>query len=173
MCEHVCAHVHVCICVSMCICVCVCMCVHVYVCTCVHVCVSVYMCVHVHVCSRGACVCTSVYMRACVHVCSRGGACVCTCVLSLVPRLALCGCWRVSATSPAPRRQKCPPQGPPALCKRAPRTCRAHAPCEKVWVCSWMSNPFVPQPPMGALSAQITEQERGPGPFRERGGCRL
>ena len=169
-----CAHVHVCICVSMCMCVFVCACVFTCMCARVFMCACVRECVHVC-----ACACVSTWGRVCaqvctcVHVCSRGGACVCTCVLSLVPRLALCGCWRVSATSPAPRRQKCPPQGPPALCKRAPRTCRAHAPCEKVWVCSWMSNPFVPQPPMGALSAQITEQERGPGPSQERGGCGL
>lgn len=49
----------------------------------------------------------------------------------------------------------------------------AHALGEKVWVCSWMSNPFVPQPPAGALSAQITEQERGPEPLLRAGGCGL
>lgn len=164
-------------------CICAHMCKHVYACVFTCMCARVYM--HAHVCTSacvfmwGMCVHVHVYMCvracACVHcacVFTRG-ACVCACVLSLVPRLALCGCWRVSATSPALRRQKCPPQGPPALWKRAPRTCRAHALCEKVWVCSWTSNPFVPRPPTGALLAQITEQERGPGPSRERGGCGL
>lgn len=171
MCEYVCACAYVCICVSMCMRVCSHVCVH--ACTCMH------MCAHLHVFMWGMCVHVRVYM--CAHACAcvhcacvfTRGACVCACVLSLVPRLALCGCWRVSATSPALRRQKCPPQGPPALWKRAPRTCRAHALCEKVWVCSWTSNPFVPRPPTGALLAQITEQERGPGPSRERGGCGL
>lgn len=151
-----------CICAHMCKHVCVC--VHMYVCMQVHACtcVRICMCVHVgHVCMC-MCTCVCVRVHACtVLVCSRGGMCA-RASFFWFPGW-LCVVLEGQCHQPGSQETEVPTSGPSCPVVRS-RTCRAHALCEKVWVCSWTSEPFVPRPPTGALLAQITEQERAPAP---------
>ncbi|CAI9178995.1 unnamed protein product [Rangifer tarandus platyrhynchus] len=102
--------------------------------------------------------------------------CVCMCVLECARASSLWfpGCLCVGVRGPMPPARL---SGDRTAHLRAalPYGNKLHAPAyalgEKVWVCSWTSNPFVPQPPVRALSAQITEQERGPGPLPRAGGA--
>lgn len=150
-----------CICAHMCKHVCVC--VHMYVCTCVHACT----CVHLHVCS---CVCRHVHVYVCV---CRHAHCACVFTLGCVGPCALlvpgwlCGCWRVSATSP-PQETEVPTSGPSCPVETSPRTCRGTCPVKRFGSAA-DAKLLVPAPHGGISWPRSQSRSEAPAPPESEG----
>ena len=121
------------------------------------VCVHLTVCVYEHVYT---CACVYVCVHVCVRECAQASSLwfpgwLCVGVRGPMPSARLSGDRTARLRVALPYGNKL----------HAP----AYALGEKVWVCSWTSNPFVPQPPMGHFRPRSQSRSEAPGPSQERG----